>query len=252
MDWSALRPKTVKDYIILFLSQKWPLNTQELYVLIKKSTDVSYQAVHKALLELMAEKAIVRAKNKYQLNPLFVQHLHKHWEAIENRLSSGSADNVGIILGEKIVTPTASYAFGEKELVVSHIPSVFISHSTLQEFVHFSSNKTLERIAKFVAIKDFKHIEAHLASPKELKKNPLFALDKLNQLATEFYWGKVAYKQSGDGLKLKIESPVFTSPKAKFFYEKIYEHFLDLLSYKKKDHNPLENTFLYVPKKAKK
>jgi len=74
----------------------------------------------------------------------------------------------------------------------------------------------------------------------------------LNQLANEYYWGKVTYKQEGQNIELWIDSPVFTSPKAKFFYEKIYEHFMDIIGYKKKDSNPLENTTLFVPKWRKK
>ncbi len=249
MDWSALRPRTVKDYLVQFLSQKWPSNPKQLHQLMRKSTDVSYQAVHKALNELVDEKVLVRKDNLYQLNPNFVKHIHKHWEAIENKLYSGQADNVGIILGEKVVTPTAAYVFGEREMVVSHIPSVFISHSTLQEFVHFSSKSTLDRIAKFIAIKDIKHIEAHMASPKELKENPLVALDKLNELAVEFYWGKVGYTKSGNLIQIKIESNVFTSPKARFFYEKLYDYFMQDLGYKKVGQNPLEKTLTYAPKK---
>lgn len=252
MNWTGQNPKTAKEYILVLLSQKWPLTAHQLAQLLRKNIKVTYQAVHKALNELVAEKVLVRSENEYQLNPFFVQHLHKHWEAIENKLLNGRSDNVGFILGSKIVTPTASYSFGEKEMNVSNIPSVFISQSTLQEFVHFSSKQTLDSIARFVALKDLKHIQAHLATPTELKKNPLLLLDKLNQLANDFYWGKVSYRQLGNNIELQIESTVFTSPKARLFYERLYEHFMELLGYKKKDQNPLENTSLYVPRRHKK
>lgn len=249
MSFFGHKPRNVKDYCVLFLSQKWPLSSSELFRLCEKHVTVSKQAVHKTLKELADQQVVVRTGTLYALNPLFVRHMHKHWETIENRLSSGQAENTGFMLGEKVVTPTAAYSFGEKELTVNQIPSVFVSHSTIQELVHGSSKKTLNAIAKFIALKDYKHIEAHVSTPSELRKNPLLAIDALNQLAHDFYWGQVSYIKKGDKIEIKIQSSVFTSPKAKRFYDRIYEHFFALLNYKKTDSNPLENSLTFSPKK---
>ena len=58
-----------KEKIIQLLSEHWPLSTKEIHLKINKdySTDVSYQAIHKMLLELNNEKIIEKTGKEWKL-----------------------------------------------------------------------------------------------------------------------------------------------------------------------------------------
>ena len=234
-----------KEIIVSILSQKWPLTTKEIYNILKRHVSVSYQAVHKSLNELVSSRVVVRKGKKYCLNPDFVAKMKKHWSAIEENYKENSASKIGVFTGQKILTPTAVYSFEPTQLMVELIPSVFISKSTLQDFVESSSKKALEKIAKKVALKDKDYILENMATKEEVKQNSLLPLEKLNELANEYYWGKVSYKTKGDLVEVKINSDVYVSKKGKFFYDKLYEHFMNLLGYKLTKRNALETTSTY-------
>ena len=81
----AKQKATVKDYIILILSSDWPLSTQKIYHRIKKryGIDCTYQAVFKAVNELMHMEVIIKEKSAYQINLRWLKHVHSFTETTE-------------------------------------------------------------------------------------------------------------------------------------------------------------------------
>jgi len=79
------KEKNVKDLIINALTIEWPLSLKKLYNLLKKRyrTKVSYQAVHKALQELVDKEVIVKNKMEYSLNLDWIKNLREFSEEIE-------------------------------------------------------------------------------------------------------------------------------------------------------------------------
>jgi len=83
--------KTVKEKIIQILSNEFPLSARKIYNKIKNENSVSYQAVHKALKELVDENIVEKSGREYLLNvewirnlKIFVYRLNKFYEIVNN------------------------------------------------------------------------------------------------------------------------------------------------------------------------
>lgn len=61
--------KTVKEKIINILSFEWPLTAKEIYLRITKENvkPISYQAIHKSLIELVEENILEKKQNEFLL-----------------------------------------------------------------------------------------------------------------------------------------------------------------------------------------
>lgn len=68
------KPKTAKDAIIHTLSTIFPLNAKKLHYTLEREQgmNITYQAVHKALLELENEHILTKNENAWQLNPAWL------------------------------------------------------------------------------------------------------------------------------------------------------------------------------------
>lgn len=75
---------STKDQIINILSYDWPLNIKKIYFLLKKrySRNVTYQAVYKAVNQMLEEKILLKTKQGYQLNVEWVKEIHNQTEII--------------------------------------------------------------------------------------------------------------------------------------------------------------------------
>jgi len=75
---SIIEPKTVKDRVIVILTENFPLSINELKIKlkIKYNIKVSYQAVHKAVLELCKFKIAVQEDKKYLLKKEWVRDIY--------------------------------------------------------------------------------------------------------------------------------------------------------------------------------
>lgn len=73
-----LEPKTVKDRIITILTNKFPLSINELKEELKNEFNsmVSYQAIHKVILELLVSEIISQEKKKYLLCNEWVKNMY--------------------------------------------------------------------------------------------------------------------------------------------------------------------------------
>lgn len=85
------KKKTVKDHIISILSSEWPLTSRKLYnTLTKKyNLSVSYQAVHKAIKELVASGIVVKNSKELQLNLDWINEVKGFSERIGEMYENG-------------------------------------------------------------------------------------------------------------------------------------------------------------------
>lgn len=124
----AEKPKTVKDAIISFLAQEWPVSAKKLYNKVRKAGfEVSYQAVHKSLKELLGEGIVERGENDYQLN--------KHWIRGVKKFAS----QIRVTYEEKSRPPMEKLITGELNTTTFHNLFEFLSFMTdfltrLQDF----------------------------------------------------------------------------------------------------------------------
>lgn len=75
---------STKDQILNILSYDWPLSIRRIYYFLKKrySRNVTYQAVYKAINQMLQEKILVKTKEGYQLNLGWVKEIHNQTEII--------------------------------------------------------------------------------------------------------------------------------------------------------------------------
>lgn len=71
-----------KQKIISILSEQWPLSSKEIFEKLKReySHEISYQGVHKSVLELTEENIIQRDGSKYKLNTEWLLENRKFFE----------------------------------------------------------------------------------------------------------------------------------------------------------------------------
>ncbi len=73
-----------KDVIVSLLAYEHPLNAKEIHAKAKRrfGLNISYQAVHKSLNELLEEKIIQKTKKEYELNLNWINSLKKFTEQL--------------------------------------------------------------------------------------------------------------------------------------------------------------------------
>jgi len=77
--------KNTKDLIIHILSKQWPLTARKLFFILKNehSLGITYQAVHKALNQLIGSKVIEKKDKEYRLSIDWLESLKKFVERSE-------------------------------------------------------------------------------------------------------------------------------------------------------------------------
>lgn len=78
--------KTTKELVILILTREWPLPIKKIYNEVKKESkqNLTYQAIHKTLKQLVDESILLKKQKKYALNPEWIQALKDFTEKIDN------------------------------------------------------------------------------------------------------------------------------------------------------------------------
>ena len=234
---------TASEIILSTLAKKWPLRAKEVYLHVNKVKGMTYQAVHKALEQLVEKKMLVKLSGKYAFDSTYIAKMRKNWESLDE---SYKTENYGKTL--KLIVPEANYLFEPESVLVDSIPSVFISKSTFLEFIEKMPVEELDKLSRKVAFKDHELIAKKLNNPELLDKKGLekiVFLKKLNELANTYYWGKVSYTINKNTVDVKITSHMFTTKKARYFYEKIYFYYMQLLGFKLQKKNDLLQTYTF-------
>ena len=83
---SGNRKRYVRDIVVEMLSQEWPLSAKKIYSMLRNKyhLDVSYQAVHKALKELLKQQTLIRKGKLYEINKSWIESVKSDIERLEN------------------------------------------------------------------------------------------------------------------------------------------------------------------------
>ncbi|MFA6268881.1 MAG: hypothetical protein WCW13_06880 [archaeon] len=100
-----LSGSSCKDVILQVLLEEWPLSPKEVFNRVKRLSkeDVSYQAVHKAIVLLEKSKVLSKVGGKYSIDVKWVENLSTFTDFLKKNLSS---DKVGFNLGRKMIFST--------------------------------------------------------------------------------------------------------------------------------------------------
>ncbi len=97
---------TTKDLVINILTHTWPLSARKIYNKIKKeyNFDVTYQAVHKTLKQLLDKDVLIREGNRYQLSEEWINKIEKFGSTIKTRYKTGQRQRVEDLIKRDFVS----------------------------------------------------------------------------------------------------------------------------------------------------
>ena len=80
------KKQSTKDCIVSILTAEWPLTAKKLFHAIKKryGKHVTYQAIHKALQELVDQGSMEKTKEGYRISLGWIKQLHRFTEVVES------------------------------------------------------------------------------------------------------------------------------------------------------------------------
>jgi hypothetical protein len=81
------KEESVYNLIILALSEDWPLTARKLFYILKNKKKMTYQAVHKALQQLLKNKIVLKNNNEYLLNISWIHDAKKFLTNLEYKYS---------------------------------------------------------------------------------------------------------------------------------------------------------------------
>jgi Fe2+ or Zn2+ uptake regulation protein len=78
-------PGTVRDDILSLLSEEYPLTAKEIYSRVRRQMgkNVTYQAVHKTIKQMVEKKIVLKVGKGYQIAPEWVQHAKEYIQLLE-------------------------------------------------------------------------------------------------------------------------------------------------------------------------
>jgi len=81
--------RSTRDIIIQILSDHWPLSAKQVFAAVKNQSkqDISYQAVHKALQQMVSEGVLAAGKNGYQINADWINRLKRMSQDLDSKYS---------------------------------------------------------------------------------------------------------------------------------------------------------------------
>lgn len=90
------KQSTTKDYVITILGYDWPLSIKKIFNLSKKryAHKVTYQAVFKAVNELLDGGVLERNGEGYQINLRWLKQIHRYTESVETNYYTKNRLNI--------------------------------------------------------------------------------------------------------------------------------------------------------------
>lgn len=90
---------STKEKIALLLSHVWPLTAKKIYRRLQKKHDIaiSYQAVHKALQELLNARVLKKHAQGYQLNEDWIYRLEEFTKSVQDKYTLLTSQKTNIL-----------------------------------------------------------------------------------------------------------------------------------------------------------
>ncbi|MBS3056167.1 MAG: hypothetical protein J4473_01895 [Candidatus Aenigmarchaeota archaeon] len=99
----------LKDEVIHILAEHWPIGTKRIFNVVIKRRQVSYQAVHQALKELVKDNIIIRDNNQYKLNVGWITDKKLFFEGLCKSYKINNVPNMTIAKIRMYKTPEEFY-----------------------------------------------------------------------------------------------------------------------------------------------
>ncbi|MBI5224388.1 hypothetical protein HY989_00805 [Candidatus Micrarchaeota archaeon] len=81
--------KDARSQILKVLSKEWPLSAKEIHARIKESNslDISYQGIHKSILQLISDEVLIKNNSKYTISQNWIDDLRKFGEELKSAMN---------------------------------------------------------------------------------------------------------------------------------------------------------------------
>ncbi|MEK6843564.1 MAG: hypothetical protein AABY04_03675 [Candidatus Micrarchaeota archaeon] len=81
--------KDARSQILKVLSKEWPLAAKEIHARIKNSNslDISYQGIHKSILQLIADEVLIKNNSKYSISQNWIDELRRFGEELKQAMN---------------------------------------------------------------------------------------------------------------------------------------------------------------------
>ena len=122
------KPTNTKDAVITMLALEWPLSLKTIYSKIKRKYGYSstYQAVYKAVKELVEMQVLIEKEKRYEINIEWVKRVQSFTDIVEtNYYAKERVESLGGVEGSK----------KGKDLLVLNFESIFDAEKYLYYFM---------------------------------------------------------------------------------------------------------------------
>ena len=129
------KPTNTKDAVISILTSDWPLTLRVIYNKIRKKLGYqnSYQAVYKAVKELVDKKVLIEKDKRYEINIKWIKEVQSFTDIVETNYYA--KEKVQSISGLKETKK-------HEDVMILNFESVFDAEKYLYYFMKYSLMKT--------------------------------------------------------------------------------------------------------------
>ncbi|MBI2675431.1 MAG: hypothetical protein HYX24_03165 [Candidatus Aenigmarchaeota archaeon] len=128
----------VKDAVINILAADWPLTAKSIYHKVRqKGLEVSYQAVHKVLKELMEEQVLEKENHEYKLDLGWIREVKEFGSRLENCYTDKSKPPVEKLFTGEITSVTFENLFEFFDFMIEFFTRFAGSNTLYSQWRHF-------------------------------------------------------------------------------------------------------------------
>lgn len=188
--------KTTKDNIINILSYEWPLSARKVFYMLKKNygQSITYQAVYKALSQMLDDKIIKKSKNSYSLSLDWVKDIHDQTEII--RVNYFSENHTSMFSNKEFIRMLVFKTWFDVEKYLYYLQKNYITKSKKKQVICYHHCHEWRPLF---------YLRAEYNWVKKLRKlgHKTYTLCAGNQFTDK--WSKNFYEKAGAKIKLNAK-----------------------------------------------
>lgn len=192
---------STKDKIIEILSYDWPLTIRKIFYMLKKhyGSNVTYQAVHKAMVQMIMQKIITKSAEGYRLDLDWVKDIHDQTEIIRiNYFSESHASLFDVKKGAEAIRVFIFKSWFDVEKYFYYLQKNYILRSKNKQTICFHHNHEWRPLFYLRAEYNWVKKLVEMGHQVYTLCSGMHALDK---------WSKKFYESIGIKVKLGIKAP---------------------------------------------
>lgn len=103
------------EQIIEILSNEWPLTTKQIYHKLKRNygVDVTYQAIHKKINEMLKEKVITKNEKEFMLSYAWIKKMSDYGKKLEKLLDKNISKDSSVMLVFNSIVENGKFVVNE-------------------------------------------------------------------------------------------------------------------------------------------